>query len=177
MHVRSLNTEVEKLNSLSRERAEAEFLTCCGSKRWAAAMTAARPFKNVDDLLNNADHAWWSLSERDWLEAFRAHPRIGETAAVVQSKAAQEWSAQEQSGAKDASPATMAALAVGNREYEERFGFIFIICATGKTSNDMLAALHSRLRNKLESELRIAVDEQRKITRLRLKKLLSTRNL
>jgi OHCU decarboxylase len=138
-------------------------------------MTGARPFENVEDLLNKADREWWSLSERDWLEAFRAHPRIGEQVAA-QSKAAQEWSAQEQLGAKDASPARMAALAVGNRKYEERFGFIFIICATGKTSDEMLAALNSRLRNELQSELRIAAEEQRKITRLRLKKLLSTPN-
>lgn len=137
-------------------------------------MTGARPFENVDDLLNKADREWWSLSERDWLEAFRAHPRIGEQVAAARSEAAQEWSAQEQLGAKDASPATMAALAEGNRKYEERFGFIFIICATGKTSYEILAALEKRMRNNKEAELRIAAEEQHRITRLRLQKLLES---
>src|SRR5881394_2999501 len=88
-----------ELNRWQSANAEAEFLKCCGSQRWASAMTAARPFANIDELLTKADRTWSSLRPEDWLEAFRAHPRIGEKkAAAAQSKEAQQWSAQEQSG-------------------------------------------------------------------------------
>ncbi|MDX6443332.1 MAG: allantoicase [Blastocatellia bacterium] len=137
-------------------------------------MTNARPFADVDGLLGAAESIWWSLSEPDWLEAFRAHPKIGEQKAVaVQSAQAQTWSAQEQSGVANAAAETKAELAARNQEYEQRFGFIFIICATGKTSAEMLAILTERLQNDTEAELRIAADEQRKITRLRLEKLIN----
>ena len=136
-------------------------------------MTAARPFANVDELLTKADSIWWSLSSEDWLEAFRAHPKIGEEKPVAaQSEEALQWSAQEQSGVNDAAATTMAALAAGNRDYEQRFGFIFIVCATGKSSEEMLAILQARLQNDAETEIAVAAEEQRKITRLRLEKLL-----
>ena len=136
-------------------------------------MTAARPFANVDELLTRADSIWWSLSPEDWLEAFRAHPKIGEKkAAATQSEKARKWSAQEQSGIRNAAADTMAALAAGNRDYEQRFGFIFIVCATGKSSEEMLAILQARLQNDAETEIAVAADEQRKIMRLRLEKLL-----
>jgi len=165
---------IERLNELPADRAEAELLKCCGSTRWAWALTEARPFSNGDNLLEKADSVWWSLSEQDWLESFRAHPKIGEKqAAVAQSEQARTWSAQEQSGTQGAAAGTTAALAEGNREYERRFGFIFIVCATGKSSEEMLAILRERLQNDSETELRVAAEEQRKITRLRLEKLLS----
>jgi OHCU decarboxylase len=136
-------------------------------------MTGARPFSDVETLLGEAERIWWSLSEADWLEAFRAHPKIGEQkAAAVQSEQAQNWSAQEQSGIADAAAGTKAELATQNLEYEQRFGFIFIVCATGKTSGQMLAILTERLQNDTETELRIAAEEQRKITRLRIEKML-----
>ena len=136
-------------------------------------MTAARRFANVDELLTKADSTWSSLSPQDWLEAFRAHPKIGEKkAAASQSEEARKWSAQEQSGIKDAAAETMAALDAGNRDYEQRFGFIFIVCATGKSSEEMLAILQARLQNDAETEIAVAAEEQRKITRLRLEKLL-----
>ena len=136
-------------------------------------MTAARPFADVDTLLTKADSTWRSLSSEDWLEAFRAHPRIGEKkAAAAQSEEAREWSAQEQSGINAAAAETMAALAEGNQDYEHRFGFIFIVCATGKSSEEMLAILQTRLQNDFETEITVAAEEQRKITRLRLEKLL-----
>jgi OHCU decarboxylase len=169
-----LNIGLDKLNAFSSEHAEAEFLKCCGSQRWASAMTAARPFANIDELLTKADRLWSSLSPEDWLGAFRAHPKIGEKkAAASQSEAARQWSAQEQSGINDAAATTMAALAVGNQDYEKRFGFIFIVCATGKSSEEMLALLRGRLRNDAATEMRIAAEEQRKITRLRIEKLLN----
>jgi OHCU decarboxylase len=168
-----LNTSLERLNALSQTDAQAEFLKCCGSQGWASAMAAARPFANVDELLANADRTWSSLSAEDWLEAFRAHPKIGEKkAAAAQSKEAQQWSAQEQSGIRDAAADTMTALADGNRDYEQRFGFIFIVCATGKSSEEMLAILRERLQNDGETEMAVAAEEQRKIMRLRLERLL-----
>jgi OHCU decarboxylase len=162
-----------ELNRLPSTHAETEFLKCCGSPRWARAMTAARPLANVDDLLTKADSTWRSLGSEDWLEAFRAHPKIGEKkAAAAQSEEARKWSAQEQSGIRDAAATTMAALAEGNRDYEQRFGFIFIVCATSKSSEEMLAILQARLQNDAETEIAAAAEEQRKIMRLRLEKLL-----
>ena len=165
---------LDELNLLPPEHAQTEFLKCCGSARWASAMTAARPFANNDALFAKADELWWSLSAEDWLEAFRAHPKIGEQkAAAAQSEQARAWSAQEQSGVADASSQTKDELERLNREYEDRFGFIFIVCASGKSSEEMRSILNSRIDNDRDTELRIAAAEQRKITRLRLEKLLN----
>ena len=166
-----MNNALEQLNALPPEQAESEFLKCCGSRNWARALTEARPFADVGALFQEADSIWRSLGEQDWLEAFRAHPKIGESAAV-QSEQARSWSAQEQLAVQDAAAETKAALAAGNQQYEERFGFIFIVCATGKTSTEMLRILNARLQNDPRNELRVAAEEQRKITRLRLEKLL-----
>jgi OHCU decarboxylase len=168
-----LNTELETLNSLPPDQADAEFLKCCGSRTWARAMNERRPFASVAQLLATADDLWLSLSDDDWLEAFRSHPRIGEkTAATTQSEQAAKWSAQEQVGTQDAAAETKVALAAGNQKYRDRFGFIFIICASGKSADEMLASLNRRLQNDPETELVIASEEQRKITRLRLEKLI-----
>ena len=165
---------IQKLNPLSTVDAEIEFLKCCGSQRWARTMTQARPFTSVDDLLTKANQIWWSLSTEDWLEAFQAHPKIGEQkAAATQSEQSRAWSAQEQSGIAEAAAEIKRSLAAGNLEYEQRFGFIYIVCATGKTSTEMLAILRDRLTNDTETELRVAAAEQAKITRLRLEKLLN----
>ena len=173
MQVRSLNTELEALNSLSPEQANAEFLKCCGSRTWARAMNDGRPFATVAQLFVTADDVCSSLSNEDWLEAFRAHPKIGEKkASTAQSEQAQRWSAQEQAETQEAATETKAALAEGNRSYLERFGFIFIICASGKSAEEMLASLNNRLQNDAQTELKIAAEEQRKITRLRLEKLI-----
>jgi hydroxyisourate hydrolase len=170
-----LNKALDQLNRLSLKQAEAEFLKCCGSTRWARELTDARPFADIDNLVETADSIWRSLTEEDWLEAFRAHPKIGEQkAAAVQTEQARNWSAQEQSGTKSAGAETKAALAEGNQKYEERFGFIFIVCATGKSSEEMLAVLNSRLQNDPKTELPVAAEEQRKITRLRLEKHLGS---
>ena len=167
-----MDQSLHRLNQLAANQAEAEFLKCCGSTRWAQQMTAARPFRNINDLSSKADEIWRSLGRDDWLEAFRAHPKIGEKkAAAAQSRQAQSWSAQEQSGVAQASTETVSKLAELNRQYEERFGFIFIVCATGKSSEEMLSILNGRIRNNRETELSVAAEEQRKITRLRLEKL------
>jgi OHCU decarboxylase len=166
---------VEALNKMPADLAEAEFLKCCGSKKWARAMVNARPFAGAQAMFDGADALFGLLSEQDWLEAFRAHPKIGEKkAATAQSDTAQNWSAQEQSKTANAAAGVMGALAEGNREYEQRFGFIFIVCASGKSAEEMLAMLNQRLGNSAEAELPIAAEEQRKITKLRLQKLLQT---
>jgi OHCU decarboxylase len=167
-------SQLQWLNELKTSAAEAEFLKCCGSVAWARAMAQARPFASEEELFTKADQVSDGLQTEDWLEAFRAHPKIGEQkAAKSQTQQEQRWSAREQSAMQAASPDSIAELASRNREYEARFGFIFIVCATGKSSEEMLAILNQRLHNDAQAELEIAADEQRKITRLRLEKLLS----
>lgn len=157
-----------------------EFLKCCGSTNWSNQMIEARPFAAIEALLQTADRIWWSLESTDWLEAFRSHPKIGANKAPPPvatdngiNIATQKWSAQEQSGVTAASDETIQALAQLNQQYEETFGFIFIICATGKSSEEMLLNLSDRMGNPLEKELHIAAAEQAKITKLRLEKLLN----
>ena len=163
------------LNSLTADEAAKELLQCCGSTRWAQQMTGARPFPTLEALIASASEIWWSLDRNDWLEAFRSHPKIGEKkAAETVSAQASQWSGQEQSGVATASQETADSLASLNSAYEEKFGFIFIICATGKTSDEMLSALRERLEHDLADELPIAAAEQSKITELRLKKLLTS---
>ncbi len=162
------------LNSLSAAEAANELLQCCGSKRWARQMADARPYENFADVITHANETWWSLDRDDWLEAFRSHPKIGEKkAAESVSAQSKHWSGQEQAGVNTASTETTNALATLNRAYEQKFGFIFIICATGKTSDEMLAALRERLEHDVAEELPVAAAEQYKITELRLKKLLT----
>ena len=135
-------------------------------------MIGERPFESLDDLIAKADRVWWALDPGDWLEAFRSHPKIGEKkAAVATSDQSKQWSAAEQAGIGDAANSALARLAELNQKYEEKFGYIFIVCATGKSSDEMLAILRSRLGNNPDEELRVAAAEQAKITELRLKKL------
>jgi OHCU decarboxylase len=138
-------------------------------------MADERPLLTLDTVIESAHRIWWSLDRDDWLEAFRSHPKIGEknTAETVSAQS-QQWSGQEQAGVNTASTETTNALATLNRAYELRFGYIFIICATGKTSAEMLAALRERLEHDSKEELPIAAAEQNKITELRLKKLLTS---
>lgn len=162
------------LNSLPAGEAAKELLQCCGSKRWATQMAEARPYENLADVIARANEIWQSLDDNDWLEAFRSHPKIGEKkSAETVSAQSRQWSGQEQAGVNAASTETTNALANLNHAYEQKFGFIFIICATGKTSDEMLAALRDRLEHDAAEELPIAAAEQSKITELRLKKLLT----
>jgi 2-oxo-4-hydroxy-4-carboxy-5-ureidoimidazoline decarboxylase len=154
------------LNTLPPGDAAAEFMRCCGSTRWAQTMAAARPFASIEALEAAADRVWRSLERADWLEAFAAHPRIGE-------RATSPWSAEEQAGASAAAAEISGALTRGNRHYEERFGYIFLVCATGKSAREMLDILTSRLRNSPDDELHVAAEEQRRITALRLRKLVT----
>lgn len=163
------------LNSLAADEATKELLQCCGSKRWAAEMVNARPYASLETLLAKSNEIWSSLDRSDWLEAFRSHPKIGERKAADKVSAqSQQWSGQEQSGVANASDDTVSTLAALNHDYEQKFGYIFIICATGKSSSEMLTALRERLQHDAEAELPIAAAEQSKITELRLKKLLTS---
>jgi len=172
-----LTQGIARLNALSSEEAQAELLKCCGSTNWARRMAQQRPFPTGGDamrrLLDAADRVWWDLGREDWLEAFTRHPRIGEKAAAKDASAeTRRWSEEEQSGTRSAREQVLAALAKANRAYEQRFGYIFIVCATGKSSEEMLALLQQRLQNDPAAELRVAAEEQRRITHLRLQKLL-----
>jgi allantoicase len=161
------------LNALLDDDAAAALRNCCGAARWAAAMAAARPFAGAEQLREAAEKSFTRMAREDWLESFRAHPRIGEkrTTGSAESPAA-GWAEQEQAGARGADAATLAALAEANRAYEARFGHIFIVCATGKTPAEMLAECQQRLTNDPEKEWSIAAEEQRRITQLRLEKIL-----
>jgi len=154
-----------ELNALEPSRAQQELLRCCGSSRWAASMTAAMPFATVASMRARADAVWASLGRGDWLEAFAAHPKIGEQRDVS------AWSAAEQAGMQSADERARTRLAALNADYEARFGYIFIVCATGTSPAEMLSMLEARLTNDAERELPIAAEEQRKITALRLAKL------
>lgn len=168
-----MSAKLEELNQFPPEIAEAKFLSCCGSHRWAQKMNAARPFADVSLLLNQSAEIWQNLSPDDWLEAFAAHPKIGaRRASPHQTGQSAAWSAGEQSGTQTATDAVRTELAEANRLYEEKFGFIFIVCATGKSAEEMLGLCRERVPNSAVAEIRIAAGEQRKITEIRLKKLL-----
>ena len=160
---------LEDLNALGDDEAATAFLRCCGSMRWARMMAAVRPFTSVEALAAAAETAGTSLDRADWLEAFAAHPQIGEG---TQSW----WAAGEQAGSRSASDEVRRRLTQGNQAYHARFGYIFIVCATGKSADEMLRLLEGRLTNDAATEWRVAAGEQRKITRLRLAKLLDGEN-
>ena len=164
---------IERLNDLTHDEAEAEFLQCCGSTAWACGMSARRPFVGADEMLRAAEEAWQNLDDEDWLEAFSRHPRIGEgRAATEQTGTEKEWSRREQSGMSAADAGVRREFEELNRAYAEKFGYIFIVCATGKSPGEMLAALRERLQNDPATEIARAAREQRRITKLRLEKLL-----
>lgn len=152
------------LSALPSDQLADDFRACCASQRWVQAMMARRPFATFDALLEAADAVWRGLEPADWREAFVAHPRIGE-------RGAGGWAEQEQAGTAAAASETLTALEEGNRVYEERFGHVFLICASGLSAEQMLAALRERLPNEPATEEGVAAEEQRKITRLRLQKL------
>lgn len=166
--------KLSELNTLPEDQRKAELAKCCGSAEWVKRMNASFPFQNAEDLFQKADEVWSHLTEADWLEAFRHHPKIGDVASLKEKFAnTANWAAGEQASVQQATQQTIEALAKGNKEYEERFGFIFIVCATGKSAEEMLRLLQARLPNGREEEQKIAAAEQAKITGLRLQKLLA----
>jgi len=153
--------------------ARQHLMHCCGSTRWVEAMLGQRPFESSKHLYECASDCWRRLRRDDWLEAFSRHPRIGETATKRPLDAAERRSAEkEQSGAAAAGGSVRAALAEENRQYEDKFGYVFIVCSTGKSGEEMLSLLRMRLKNEPKVELAIATAEQEKITRIRLERLL-----
>jgi OHCU decarboxylase len=179
---------LDDLNAMDDAGAEQALLRCCGSARWARRMAASRPFTSAAALAEAADGAFETLERADWLEAFAAHPKIGAGAAGRAGGAGgnqddrpalgelpsrvEGWAAEEQALVAQMADTTRQRLADANRDYQARFGYIFIVCATGRSGDEMLGLLERRLGNDRESELRIAADEQRKITHLRFTKLL-----
>jgi 2-oxo-4-hydroxy-4-carboxy-5-ureidoimidazoline decarboxylase len=164
---------LDELNRLPAGEARPALERCCGARAWAAEMCERRPYESRAQLLATAERIWRSLAPSDWREAFTRHPRIGDVASLRRRFAATAaWAASEQSGATSASEATLAELAAGNRAYEEKFGYIFIVCATGKSADEMLRLLEERIPNDPEREIANAAEEQMKITRIRLEKLL-----
>jgi OHCU decarboxylase len=151
-------------------------IACCGSKRWAEAMVVLRPIAGVAELSEAADRVWSAMQEPDWLEAFACHPRIGERKpALVAAHASEQsaaWSRQEQSSADDANQLVLVELAEDNRLYEQRFGFTYIVCGTGKSAIEMLTILKRRLASDRETELCEAAEQQRQIMQIRLGKWL-----
>lgn len=166
---------LDDLNHLGAKEARAAFHRCCGSSRWATGMVERRPFSSSSEMLDEADRICQGLSQEDWKEAFAHHPKIGATGSGEKKhEATRTWSSEEQAGIQQASVSTRQALAHANSEYENRFGYIFIVCATGKNEREMMELLQRRLTNDPGTEIGIAAEEQRKITRLRLEKLIKS---
>ena len=167
-----MNPVLARWNALPEADAAQEILPCCGSQRWAYLLAERRPF-DAAALLERSDEIWAQLNPADWDEAFASHPRIGEGKAPALATAKSvEWSGQEQRGVEHARADVQERLRHWNEEYERRFGRIYIVCATGRSADEMLAILGSRLRNDDATELREAAEQQRQITQLRLRKWL-----
>jgi 2-oxo-4-hydroxy-4-carboxy-5-ureidoimidazoline decarboxylase len=167
-----MNATLTAWNAADEATAFDAMIACCGSKRWARAMVALRPVSSVEMLSEEADRVWSRMEEPDWMEAFACHPRIGERKAAHAVAQSAAWSAQEQSSTTQAAELVMAELAAGNALYEERHGFTYIVCATGKSAEVMLSILNRRLAGSRDAELREAAEQQRQITQIRLGKWL-----
>ena len=162
-------------NNLSKEEAVKQLTTCCGSTKWAQLMLASFPFANEVDLVTKAAEIWYEqCSYTDWLEAFTHHPKIGDVKSLAEKYAStQHLAGIEQAGVNVATQTVLEQLARANEDYASKFGFIFIVCATGKSADEMLRLLTDRITNTYQEELAVAMGEQQKITVIRLKKLLT----
>jgi 2-oxo-4-hydroxy-4-carboxy-5-ureidoimidazoline decarboxylase len=169
-----VNATLAAWNAANATNARNAMLACCGAKRWADAMVALRPIASVFALSEAADRTWAAMQEADWLEAFACHPRIGERKASSHAGAqSAAWSRAEQAQASSASENVLDEIAAANQKYDEFFGFTYIVCATGKSAEEMLAILNRRLQSTRESELREAAEQQRQIMQIRLGKWLT----
>jgi 2-oxo-4-hydroxy-4-carboxy-5-ureidoimidazoline decarboxylase len=169
-----VNAVLAHWHALAAEQAAQEILSCCGSRAWAAQLAGRRPFADERSLFNAADECWTHLPESDWLEAFRSHPRIGEKHAETKTTATSAaWSSAEQGQMKEADAAILMRMRAGHRLYEERFGRIFIVCASGKQPTEMLSLLEHRLNNDPATELLESGAQQQQIMQLRLRKWLA----
>jgi 2-oxo-4-hydroxy-4-carboxy-5-ureidoimidazoline decarboxylase len=170
---------LHELNTLSQPQLKELLTNCCGSSAWVKMMMAYFPADDLVELLEDAEEKWYDCSKDDWKEAFAHHPKIGDVESLTKKFASTTdpitagWASGEQSGVNNASSETIKALAAANRLYEDKFGYIFIVCATGKSAQEMLAELQVRIQNNPDVEIEIAAEEQNKITKLRLEKLLA----
>lgn len=170
----AIHPVLARWNALPSAEAAQEILPCCGSSRWAGEIARRRPVHSEAELFAASDQVWWGLTAFDWDEAFRSHPRIGDRKpAASATHQSSTWSRQEQNGLDAQDAHTLAELARSNEEYEERFGRVFLVCATGKSAVEMLEILRRRLGNDTATELREAAEQQRHITQLRLRKWLA----
>jgi 2-oxo-4-hydroxy-4-carboxy-5-ureidoimidazoline decarboxylase len=167
-----MNPVLTRWNTLDATTAAHEILPCCGSEAWAKSLAAIRPISDEATLLVTSDKIWQALPQQDWQQAFDSHPRIGQQHAASATAQSLAWSAKEQSKATPDEAAKLA-LAEANRRYERRFGRIFIVCATGKSSSEILNILEARMQNDSATELREAAEQQRQITHLRLRRWLA----
>jgi 2-oxo-4-hydroxy-4-carboxy-5-ureidoimidazoline decarboxylase len=167
-----MNSILSEWNVLDAEAAVATLLSCCAAHRWAREVAAHRPYATSDHLFKAADSVWATMEEPDWMEAFQAHPRIGERKAAHASEQSASWSRQEQASTDATEERVLDALARCNAGYEEQFGFTYIVCATGKSAEEMLEILERRLASDRLNELREAAEQQRQITQIRLRKWL-----
>jgi 2-oxo-4-hydroxy-4-carboxy-5-ureidoimidazoline decarboxylase len=166
------NAVLVRWNELDAETAAREILPCCGSVAWAEGLVALRPFASAQQLFDFSDTVWANLAEDDWREAFDSHPRIGQQHARAATAESLAWSSEEQRAAMSPDDAAKLALAEGNRQYEERFGRLFIVCASGKSAAEILAILNRRMQNSAPVEMLEAAEQQRQITQLRLRRWL-----
>lgn len=165
--------DLQQINNLDLDKAHHLFMQCCTSERWVEKMVAGRPYIDANSLRQTADRHWDQMAEDDYLQAFEGHPKIGDITSLKAKYAnTKELASDEQAGIKQAYDQLMIDLAEDNRAYEEKYGFIFIVCATGKSAEEMLNLLRVRLKNTRHRELEIASEEQRKIFHLRLEKIL-----
>ena len=166
---------LDELNNLEDEECKKALLTCCSSVKWVDKMIDYRPYGNLEELLEKAAEIFRDLDQTDWLEAFSHHARLGRQKKQESSekKDLSQWERQEQAGTSMATDNILNELEEANIEYENKFGFLFLLCATGKSATEMLDSIHERMPNELNIEMTIAMEEQNKITKLRLKKLLS----
>jgi len=169
-----MNEILDAWNTMERNDALAALRSCCAATQWAAQVTDLRPFLNEEAVFAAADTVWATMEESDWLEAFRAHPRIGERKPAHASAQSAAWSQQEQASTSAAQDTLLAELAENNVRYESLFGFTYIVCATGKSAEEMLAILKRRLSSDRQTELREAAEQQRQITQIRLRKWLQS---
>lgn len=169
-----MNEILAKWNRAAEKEALEAMMSCCGARRWAEAMTALRPMESIAALSKAADRVWSTMQEADWLEAFARHPRIGQRNAAHTTMQSAQWSRQEQAGSALATEKVLTELTELNALYEERFGFTYIVCATGKTADEMLLILKTRVNSDRDSELHEAAEQQRQIMQLRLGKWLAS---
>ena len=163
-----------QFNRLNKNEARQLFFNCCGSSKWCEQLILNIPFTSLEELKNLSDISWSQCELADVLEAFGHHPKIGNIKSLEEKFATtKEWASGEQSGVNEASAEVLRELADGNAAYEKKFGYIFIVCATGRSAPEMLSLLQSRLSNQPEEEIKIAKQEQNKITHIRLDKLFS----